>query len=266
MKDSNFCSEHLELIRHLNPQKFEFRDGHKYLYSENDYLVPEQNFERLESILNFLSCSVYKPDKSKKNNSLLTKEINHDSMRRFCRMDHGIEQVRWVHAGIREERGGTTFYSMGDDLFNVTTNITINPETQERVLKEYLAKFQKVLEDKCKEGLALCEDIRWGGPIINLGGGGYLHNETLHLYHFLDFLEEFAKELKPKERADWYKDVYNFRICSKHKEELPTIAEDWKLSVICKFKEYDINLRAQDINVGFHEEPVFRVDGNLIEF
>lgn len=260
MRPGEFRKGHFDLIDHLHPQEFDFTDGHKYFYSSTGYLVPENNFEELKKILYHMSCDIYEPcDK------LAPLKINHDSKSRFCKIDHGTERVDWIHAGIHEENEGVVFYSIGYDLFDVITNITINPKKQQKILNTYLTKFQKALKNKCNEGLLLPGKVYWEGFTLE-GEKGFLDHQITHLYNFMNFSQEFAKELEPGKRAGWYREEYKFRICSKHKEDLPNIEKDHKLSVINHFKERGFTLEERDITVKFRENPIFRVDGNLVQF
>lgn len=268
MRSGEFRKGHFDLIDHLHPQEFEFRDGHKYFYSSNGYLVPENNFGELKKILYHMSCDIYEPRDNKKDDALTPLKIHHDSKSRFCKIGHGAESVNWIHAGIHEEKGGVVFYSIGDDLFDVTTNITINPKKQQKILNEYLTRFQKAIKNKCNEGFLLPDKVYWDSGFITLKREkGFLDHQITHLYDFMNFLQEFAKELDPEKRAGWYREEYNFRICSKHKEDLPDIEKDHKLSVINHFGERGFTLEDErDITVKFRENPIFRVDGNLVNF
>ncbi|MBA7519461.1 hypothetical protein ES705_11540 [subsurface metagenome] len=244
MSEGYFDIAHFEFIKDLNCQEIDLSGGWG-----NDYLVPEENFNELQARLSLLSCKSYRIDG----------DDTMYSAARFCKLCASTENLHVLRAG--KDDSIITFYGFPQELYHLTAMTSLQPDKTKEILKIYLNKLHKDLENKCLEGLTDSKEVEWEGRYsIGTRTEGKIENEISGLFSFLKDLERAAKKFEVPE--PWYSDNYGFRLCSKHhnQEYLSKIKQDFTKKEIALFKTYNIELQEQEVDVNFKEKKIFTLE------
>lgn len=244
MGEGDFDIAHFEFIKDLNCQGIDLSGGRG-----NDYLVPEENVNELEARLRLLSCKSYRMDG----------DDSFYSAARFCKLCSSTENLHIVRAG--QDDSVVTFYGFPRELYHLTAATSLQPDKTKEILKIYLNKLHKDLDNKCLEGLTDPKEVEWEGRYsIGTGTEGKIENEIRDLFSFLKDLEGSVKKFEVSE--PWYSDNYGFRLCSKHHNQvyLSKIKQDFTEKEIALFKTYNIELQEQEVDVNFTEEKIFTLE------
>lgn len=236
--DGEFTSEHLEFVKHLNPQEV-----------DHHYLVPQKNFDELYRILSLLSCGARRLSNEEYS---FSNAQNLYTTSRFCKLCRP-ENLPTLYAGTKGV--AKTFLGFPREIYQINTFVSLQPDKTKEIIKIYLDRLHNTLEIQSLEALADLEKEYFGSffsaektPINDLLGS------------FLGLLVDLEKVAKKKDYS--YNEEYKFKVCFDHKDEnsLSLIKPRYVEMTINRFKEYNLELQEKDIEVIFNKEKIFNLD------